>query len=92
MSEQAGTPIDLEKMRSIGFLGRGRTRPRITEGKMADDSGRVVRYKSTTDELNNTVRLVGSDRQDVCIRPEPIRLSVEELRNAGIAKTHEPES
>lgn len=65
--------FDLEKMRSIA-VGR-RTRDRVVEGK-TEDGGR---YKSTTDELNNTVteRSSGisgvSEGQDVTMRPQTVK-------------------
>ena len=70
-----GTPIDREKLLSL-HIGK-RTRPRVTEGR--DDSGR---WKSTTDELNNTVT-ERADRQDVTIRaPEVgVSTSVDERRD-----------
>lgn len=71
------TPIDREKLLSLGYLGHGRTRNRVEEGR--DEAGK--RYKATTDELNNTVTERGDNRQDVHIRaPEPIRVNIEELR------------
>lgn len=75
-----GTPIDLEKLRSLGYLGRGRTRDQVTERR--DGAGRPV--KAVTDELGNTVTQHWHDRQDVHIRaPEPIRVHIEELRNGA---------
>lgn len=70
-----GTPIDLEKLRSLS-VGK-RTRDRVKEGR--DATGK--RFKAVTDELNNTVTERGDNRQDVHIRvPEPIRVNIEELR------------
>lgn len=70
-----GTPIDLEKMRSIAFGSR--TRDKVREGR--DASGQ--RFKAVTDELNNTVTERGLNRQDVQIRvPGPAHINVEELR------------
>lgn len=72
-----GTPIDLEKMRSIGVLGK-RTRPIVEEGKSHPDSG--LPFKATTDELGNTVTehtVPGtgvSSRQDVQVTPISARL------------------
>lgn len=57
-----GTPIDLDKLRSIGVLRGGRTRDRVSEGK--DSEGK--RWKATTDQLGNTVT-ERDDRQDVNI-------------------------
>jgi hypothetical protein len=71
-----GTPIDREKLRSIGYLSRGRTRPRVRETREQDGA----RTKAVTDELNNTVtehtrRGTGvSHQQDVMIRPDTVHL------------------
>jgi len=70
----------LEKLRSIGYLSRGRTRSRIREGRAHPDSGKL--YKVTRDELGNDVTEHGdpgtgvSSRQDAHIRPETIRLDL----------------
>ena len=56
-----GTPIDREKMRSIGVLS-GRSR-----------YGKNFR-KSTTDELGNVVTEHWNDRQDVTINASPVTL------------------
>ena len=67
----------LEKMRSIGYLSRGRTRAKVSEGRAHPDSGRP--YKAVTDELGHTVTEHGapgtgvSDRQDAHIRPATIQ-------------------
>jgi hypothetical protein len=59
-----GTPVDLDRLRSIGFGSR--TRDTIREGRRADG----VRWKSTTDELRTTVtEHAKGDRQDVHLRP-----------------------
>lgn len=65
----AGTPIDVEKLRSIAVIGR-RTGSRVQEGR--DSAGQ--RFKATTDELGNTVTQRAGDRQDVTIRPQAVRL------------------
>lgn len=67
-----GTPVDLAKLRSIGVLGRGRTRDKVTDVR-ADD-GRVV-GKAVTDQLGNTTT-VRDERQDVLIRAPHVRASV----------------
>jgi hypothetical protein len=73
-----GTPIDLDKMRSLTVLGM-RSRPRVSETRNAVTG---ERSKSTTDELGTTVtehsaRGSGvSDRQDVTVRPASINLKV----------------
>lgn len=66
-----GTPIDLDKMRSIGVMGR-RTRDRVVD--VRDESGRAV-GKATTDQLNNTVTTY-DNRQDVTIRPPHLRFEL----------------
>lgn len=72
-----GTPVDLEKLRSLGYLSRGRTRDRVREGRRADG----VRVKATTDELGTTVtEHAKGDRQDVHVRPATIRAHVGELQ------------
>lgn len=75
-----GTPIDIEKMRSIGVISK-RTKDRVEEGKTHPDSGAA--YKATTDELGNTVteHSTSDDRVDVTIRPETVH---------GFATAHRP--
>lgn len=67
-----GTPIDLEKMRSIGIGSR--TRDTVREGRRADG----VRVKATTDELGNTVteHAVKGDRVDVLVRPQTVQMKI----------------
>lgn len=71
-----GKKLDLDKLRSIGVMRGGRTRPKVTEARGEDGS----RTKATTDELGNTVtehskRGTGvSHRQDVQIRPQTVTL------------------
>jgi hypothetical protein len=72
-----GTPIDRAKLLSLGYLRRGRTRDQVREWRTDDGE----RHKATTDELNNTVtQHARGDRQDVHLRPGPIRAHVSELR------------
>jgi hypothetical protein len=70
-----GTPIDREKLRSIGYLGHGRTRNRIVDARRPPDAGLDAgqRCKATTDELGNTVTESGN-RQDVTIRAPHVRV------------------
>lgn len=74
-------PLDLEKLRSIGHLKGGRTMSRSTSGREHPDSH--LPYKTTRDELGNDVTEHGkagsglSQRQDVEIRPDPIRMDME---------------
>lgn len=61
------TPVDLDRLRSIGFGSR--TRDTVREGRRADG----VRFKATTDELNTTVtEHAKGDRQDVHLRPKAV--------------------
>ena len=66
--------LDLEKLRSIGHLSRGRTVSRSKSGREHPESGEP--FKVTRDELGNDVTEHGkrgsglSDRQDVNIRAE----------------------
>lgn len=58
------TPVDLGRVRSIGFGSR--TRDTVREGRRDDG----VRFKAVTDELNTTVtEHAKGDRQDVHLRP-----------------------
>lgn len=68
-----------DKLLGIGVISR-RSGNRVREGRRPDG----VRIKATTDELGNTVteHAVG-DRQDVHIRPDTIRVNVEELRRGA---------
>jgi hypothetical protein len=67
-----------DKLLSIGYLKGGRTGPKVVEGDRHPESG--LRYKSTTDELNNTVtehtapNSGVSVRQDVHLRPKSIKI------------------
>lgn len=72
-----GTPVDLDKLRSIALLGK-RSGNVVREGRRADG----VRIKSTTDELGNTVtEHARGDRQDVTVRPQSISLKVGKVGN-----------
>jgi hypothetical protein len=72
--------LDLEKLRSIGHLSRGRTRSRSKSGREHPESGEP--YKVTRDESGNDVTEHGargsgvSDRQDVHIHAEPVELDL----------------
>lgn len=65
-----------EKLRSIGYLSRGRTQSRSKSGRAHPESGEP--YKVTRDELGNDVTEHGaagsgvSDRQDVLIHAQPV--------------------
>jgi hypothetical protein len=78
--EQQAAKVDLEKLRSVGYLSRGRTMSRSRSGREHPDSGEP--YKATKDELGNVVTEHGaagsglSDRQDVEIRPETVNMEL----------------
>ena len=75
MADREETPAEFRaRMRSIGYLGHGRTRNRIREYKRDDG----IRVKETTDEFGNTVtqHATKDDRQDVMIRPKVVDLQV----------------
>lgn len=83
--------FDLDKLRSIGHLTRGRTRSRSKSGREHPESGEP--YQVTRDELGNDVTEHGkrgsgvSDRQDVNIRPEPVRVDLRDTVRARDAET-----
>lgn len=62
-----------EKLLSVGYLSRGRSGPRVREGREHPETGRP--FKATTDELGNTVTEhdTKDDRVDAHIRPETVR-------------------
>jgi hypothetical protein len=68
--------LDLEKLRSIGYLSRGRTQSRSRSGREHPESG--LPYQTTTDECGNDVTEHGpagsgvSIRQDVLIHAEHV--------------------
>jgi hypothetical protein len=70
-----GTPIDLNKLRSLGYLGLGRTRDRVVEGRSHPETG--VPFKATTDELGNTTteHATRDDRVDVHVRAPCVRVT-----------------
>jgi hypothetical protein len=63
------TPIDLEKMRSIGYLARGQTRSNAVKESRRRDG---VRVKETVDEFGNSTfeHATKDDRVDVMLRPK----------------------
>jgi len=68
-----------DKLLGVGIISR-RSGNRVREGRRPDG----VRIKATTDELGNTVtEHAKGDRQDVHIRPDTIRVNVEELRRGA---------
>lgn len=60
-----------EKLLSIGYLSRGRSRAQVREGRRGDG----IRVKATTDEAGNTVteHATKDDRVDVTVRPGTVR-------------------
>ncbi|MCK9896965.1 hypothetical protein [Frankia sp. AgB32] len=56
-----------DKIRSVGYLRGGRTRPRVREGRAHPDSG--VPFKAVTDELGGVVteHATRDDRVDVTV-------------------------
>jgi hypothetical protein len=78
----AGTPIDLEKLRSIAIIGE-RSRPVIREGRRADG----IRVKVTETEAGRTVEhATKDDRVDAYATPQTLtvtRAQIKEQANAG---------
>ncbi len=71
-----GTPIDRERLLSLGVLAGGRSRDKVREWR-----GGGELHKATTDELGNTVtQHARGDRQDVHLRPSTINARIEEIR------------
>lgn len=65
-----GTPISLDKLRSLSVLGR-RTRPQVREGRQHPETGRP--WKTTADEAGTvTEHNVKHDRVDVVARVETV--------------------
>jgi hypothetical protein len=76
------TPIDREKLLSIGYLGR-RTRPAVKEWKTGDGE----RHKATRDELGHTItQHARGDRQDVHIMAQAPSLHVDQIEEARRAR------
>jgi hypothetical protein len=66
-----GTPIDLDKLRSLAVIGK-RSRDIVREGRSHPESG--APWKSITNEAGTvTEHNVKGDRQDVLARVEPVR-------------------
>ena len=67
------TPIDRNKLLSIGYLSGGRTRNKVIEYHDPVDGHGI---KATTDELGNTVTEHNNkdDRVDVMLRPQTVEL------------------
>jgi hypothetical protein len=59
------------RMRSIGYLPRGRTRAQVTEGREHPETGRP--FKSVSDEAGTvTEHNTKDDRVDAVVRPVSI--------------------
>jgi hypothetical protein len=82
------TPVDLDRLRSIGFGSR--TRDTVREGRRPDG----VRFKAVTDELNTTVtEHARGDRQDVHLRPAQVKGQISMKESAPwLAKLTAPTS
>jgi hypothetical protein len=60
-----------EKVRSLGYLSRGRTRPRVTEGREHPETG--VPWKTVTTEAGSTTEHnTRDDRVDAVARVETV--------------------
>lgn len=76
----SAVPLDLEKLRSIGHLSKGRTMSRSKSGREHPESGEP--YKAVRDEMGNVTTEHGkagsgvSDRQDVTIRAETVSVDL----------------
>lgn len=70
----SGTPIDREKLLSVGVIGR-RSRPVVREGREHPDSGAA--WKSVTDEAGTvTEHNVKGDRVDAVARADTVRATI----------------
>jgi hypothetical protein len=66
-----GTPIDLDKMRSLSVLGQ-RSRPQVREGRQHPATGRP--WKATTTEAGTvTEHATRDDRVDAVARVQTVR-------------------
>ena len=83
MTASEDVPFDLDRLRSIGHLSRGRTMSRSKSGREHPESGEP--YQVTRDELGNDVTEHGargsgvSDRQDVNIHAETVEYDLRRL-------------
>lgn len=67
-----GTPIDREKLLSLGYLARGRTRAGITEGRAHPETGRP--FKTVETEVGSvTEHATRDDRVDAVAKVDTIR-------------------
>lgn len=65
------TPIDREKLLSLGYLSKGQTRDKVVEYRDPVDGHGI---KATTDQAGNTVteHNTKDDRVDVMLRPKTV--------------------
>ncbi len=72
----AGTPIDLDKLRSIGVISK-RSRKVVTDARRPDG----VRVKVTADETGRTIEhATKDDRVDAIVTPHTITVTRAELK------------
>lgn len=73
-----GTPIDLEKLRSLQVMRGGRPRPKVTEGKIHPETGKA--WKRVEDEGSIvTEHNTKNDRVDATAKVETIRANLADL-------------
>ncbi len=71
-----GTPIDIDKLRSIGVISK-RSRPVVTDARRRDG----VRVKITADETGRTIEhATKDDRVDAIATPTTITVTRAELK------------
>lgn len=67
-----GTPIDLEKMRSLAVISK-RSRPTVAEGRSHPETGRP--WKAVTDEAGTvTEHNTKDDRVDALVTPQTVKM------------------
>lgn len=72
----SGTPIDLEKFRSIGVISK-RSRPVVTDGRRADG----VRVKITETEVGRTIEHnTKDDRVDAVVTPQTVTVTRADIK------------
>ncbi len=75
-----GTPIDLEKFRSIGVISK-RSRPVVTEGRRKDG----IRVKVTADETGLTIEhATKDDRVDAIVTPQTITVTRDQIKERDV--------
>lgn len=74
-----GTPIDLDKMRSVGVIGR-RTRPVVTDTRRPDG----VRVKITETEAGRVIEHnTKDDRVDAVATPQTLTVTRADIQGAA---------